>query len=260
MAFSNNMTKLLNKIENRLGMTPLMPYIPEELGKRKWAEIITDDTLLEFSRYFPYKIPYPISRANYDKKTNTYIIDEDFIEGMEILGVADIDFHSFVNDSLYITQDFAHSTADIVSLQNSFNLEDIGLLQMRKDISSLFDNNIFVEYLPPNRFKLSTATNSNYGLNLNKFSINILVKHPDTLLTMTPTIMSLFERLAQSDVAGYLYRTLKYYDGMETVYAPIDLKLDELQEQMSRRDSIIEEIKESYVSASNDTAPIIMTI
>jgi hypothetical protein len=52
MAFSNNMTNLLNKIENRLGVKML--NLPEKLNKNTWAsEVIIPDTLVSFSRYFP---------------------------------------------------------------------------------------------------------------------------------------------------------------------------------------------------------------
>ena len=69
-----------------------------------------------------------------------------------------------------------------------------------------------------------------------------------------------FESLAIADVAGYLYRNLKYFDGIETVYANIDLKLNELEERMSRRDDIVEILKESSVSASNPSVPVMLTI
>ena len=38
MAYANNMTLLLNKIERRLGTKPL--NLPEEIQKDKWADII----------------------------------------------------------------------------------------------------------------------------------------------------------------------------------------------------------------------------
>ena len=46
MALSNDMTKLLNKIERRLG-TKQLP-LPEELNKAKWVEVINDETLETF--------------------------------------------------------------------------------------------------------------------------------------------------------------------------------------------------------------------
>lgn len=261
MAFSNNMTKLLNKIETRLRLKILMPYLPESIQKDKWPEdVIIPDTLLEFSRYFPNQVLYPIKRSH-PQKDGWYIIDEDFIEGLEVLGARDIDWSSFVNDSLYFTQNVGSgSSLDVVAMQSLFSMEDIANIQMRKDIGSLFNNGIYVDFKAPNMFKLTTTTNTKYGLSMQKFNIILLTKHNSNLLTISPTIMGIFERLALSDIAGYLYGELKYFDGLESIYANIDLKLDELQEIASRRDSIIEEMKESYVSASNDAAPLILTV
>ena len=259
MAFSNNMTKLLNKIELRLGLKILMPYLPESLAKDTWVDVIRDDTIVEFSRYFPNKVRYHIDNDT-PKKGDYYLIDEDLLDGVEILGVQDLAWDSFTNDTLFHAQEVGNGFNDIVAMQSCLNMEDIAVLQMRRDIGSLFNNGIYIDFKAPNMFKLMMATNSRLGLNLKKFDVMLLIKHSDTLLTISPTLMGLFERLAISDVAGYLYRNLKYYDGLETIYATIDLKLDELQDYMNRRDSIIDEMRESYVSASNEACPVIMTI
>ena len=44
---ANRMTKVLNKIERRLGLS-MLP-LPDKLSKDKWAEIIEEDTLLWIS-------------------------------------------------------------------------------------------------------------------------------------------------------------------------------------------------------------------
>ena len=59
MATSNNMTKLLNKIEMRLGTDIL--NLPENLTKDKWGKVIDDITLETFSRYFPNRFKINIS-------------------------------------------------------------------------------------------------------------------------------------------------------------------------------------------------------
>ena len=53
---------------------------------------------------------------------------------------------------------------------------------------------------------------------------------------------------------------LRYYDGIDTAYINIDLKLNELQEIANKRESIIEELKNSYVSASNSAIPYIWSV
>lgn len=269
MAFSNNMTKLLNKIENRLGVKILLAsinHLPKEkrdllkLSKSDWAnEVIIPDTLDTFSRYFPNTITYPMGKSS-PNKDGWYIIDEDFIEGVEILGVRDIDWSTFTNDSLYYAQEMGYGMVDYLGMSSGYSVEDVLNVQMGKDFSSLFNNGIFIDFKPPNMFRLTSSTNANISRNLKNYKVTLLIKHADTLLTISSTMFETFESLAIADVAGYLFRNLKYFDGLETVYANIDLKLNELEEKASRRDDIVAELKESSVSASNPTVPIMMTI
>ena len=53
---------------------------------------------------------------------------------------------------------------------------------------------------------------------------------------------------------------LRYYDNLETIYVNIDIKLSELQEEASKRDQIIDDIKNAYVSPANDNIPYIWTV
>jgi hypothetical protein len=70
--------------------------------------------------------------------------------------------------------------------------------------------------------------------------------------------MNTFEALAQADIAGFLYNNLKYFDGLETIYAQIDLKMGDLQNEAQKRDQIIETLQNSYVSYSNQVQPLIV--
>ena len=72
--------------------------------------------------------------------------------------------------------------------------------------------------------------------------------------------MEVFEELALADVATYLYEKLKMYDQMETAFTTSDLKLASLEQKASRRDDIIERLRNNYVSAANSAAPIFLTV
>jgi hypothetical protein len=72
--------------------------------------------------------------------------------------------------------------------------------------------------------------------------------------------METFEALAQADVARMLYMNLRYLDNLETIYLNLDLKLAELDQEGDKREQIIEELKQSWVSAANDNIPYIMTV
>ena len=125
------------------------------------------------------------------------------------------------------------------------------------EITSSEDTGIYIEYHDPNAFEVKGVGDLDF--NFSKFVVNVIVEHKD-LSTISPTKMETFEELAKADVATYLYKNLIHYDGLETVYANIDLKINELEQEANKRDQIIDRLNDSYVSASNDSIPYILTI
>ena len=251
---SNNMTKLLNKIERRLGTRQL--NLPEHLSKDSWVDIIVDDSLSTFSRYFPNIIQYEVV-VNRDKGKDGYcIIDENLFSGdVEILGVRDICWEQFSNN-------YSHnSNYGIYDYYNNYyGIEDIALIQARADIISLFDTGIYVDYKYPNKIRLTNSTGANLMNTFPTFKVDLLIKHSANLNTISPTKMEVFENLCIADIASFLYEELKYYDGMDTVYSNIDLKLSDLENKATKREEIISKLEESYVSSSNDNQPIRFTV
>ena len=53
---------------------------------------------------------------------------------------------------------------------------------------------------------------------------------------------------------------LKYYDGLETVYANIDMKLADLENKASKRDEIVQKLDDAHVSAANANQPLMFTV
>lgn len=86
MAPNNKMSKLLDKIERRLGTKML--NLPDELSKDSWAnEVIANETLDTFSRFFPNELKVILDKSMRVGK-GWYIIDSVVPDGVEILGVA----------------------------------------------------------------------------------------------------------------------------------------------------------------------------
>ena len=254
MPMANSMTLLLNKIERRLGTQQL--YLPDYMSKNVWAkEVICNDTLDTFSRYLPNKMPYVLGPEN--KKNDYYLIDESICNNVQILGVGDIDWHAWS----------AHYPGLLYGGVNSYDMMTSGVdfetftdIQMMADHVSAFSNGIYLEFVPPNKIKLNIIISSSFLTNYQTIPINLFVKHADNLKTIPPTQMELFERLAISDVATFLYEQLKMYDNLETTYSNIDLKLSSLEEKSRDRQQIIEYLESNYVSAANRNQPILLTI
>ena len=255
--YQNNISKLIDKIEWRLGLIPLTKHLPDEFGKDAWATVIKEDSLLTYSRYVPRKFSFKITPQTAPKKGGWYYIDEDYVGSQSILGVGDIDWTKFGNRSIGLAQTFGYGTID-AGLAANFTLDDIMGMKNRADYASMFSNQIIPEFEAPNKIRLVAA--GNYDVDIGEFNIILYLKHLDSLTSIPPTAMEKFEQLAQADVAGFLVNNLKYWDGFETVFSTIDLKMSNLESEYGKRDSIIDYLESNYVSANNKAIPLIMTV
>lgn len=264
MALSNDMTLLLDKIERRLGLIPLSQHLPKGLQKSDWSNIIMQDTMVEFSRFFPNRLKMVINdttcNKQYDKTTNTmwYYIKDEILQNCKLLGIKDIDW----TDTSSANSSLTNGSIGNYYYPNTMpcpaaTYESVLALQMAADFASLYNRGIVIDFEYPNRFCLKGLGNTNYDLE--QFVVVLLVEHK-SLSTISPTMMGIFERLAMSDVANYLYMNLRYYDNFETAYVNIDLKLSELQDIAGRRDNIIEELDNAHVSTANPEIPYVWTV
>ena len=122
----------------------------------------------------------------------------------------------------------------------------------------MFSNQIIPEFDPPNRIRL--VATGNYDVSIGEFNIILYLKHLDSLTSIPATAMEKFEQLAQADVANFLVNNLKYWDGLETVFSTIDLKMSNLENEAGKRENVIEYLESNYVNAANKAVPLIMTI
>lgn len=254
MPMANSMTKLLNKIERRLGTQQL--NLPDYLSKDVWAkDVICNETLDTFSRFFPNKIPYVLGPEN--KKNDYYLIDESICNNVQILGAGDIDWHAWSSHYPGLLYGGVNSYDMMTS---GVDFETIVDVQMMADHVSAFSNGIYVEFIPPNKIKLNIIIASSFLTNFQRIPIHLFIKHADNLKTIPPTQMETFERLATADVATFLYEQLKMYDNLETTYSNIDLKLASLEEKARDRQQIVDYLEQNYVSAANRNQPVMLTV
>lgn len=257
----NKMNLLLNKIERRLGTKPLM--LPDDISKDKWVdETIIPDTLLTFSRYIPHMVRVKIDTKDpkNNKKDGYYVINTDMLGGAEILGVRDVAWDVYGQEDGGLAQQSGIGYYDYLSAYNTYSMDDVALLQMRADLTSVFNNSIFVDFKYPNMVRLQSVTHGDITGGLGEIPIDLFVTHPANLSTIPPTQMELFENLATSDVANFLVAYLQHYDGLETVFANVDLKLSYIENWAGRREDFIGQLKEGYVNPANDNQPIMYCV
>lgn len=253
----NKMNQLLSKIERRLGTKPLM--LPEDISKDKWPdEVIIPDTITTFSRFFPHMVRIRIDASPENKKDGYYIIDTDLLGGAEILGVKDIAWDEYGNNAL--AQQSGIGMYDYLGAYNNYSMDDVMLLQARANMTSVFNNSIFVDFKEPNMIRLSSVTNGDITGGLAQMPIDVFVNHPANLSTIPPTQMETFEKLAIADVASFLVAYLQHYDGLETVFANVDMKLSSLERFADRRDDIVQLLDDAHVNPANKNQPIMYCV
>ena len=253
--YQNNISKLIDKIERRLGLIALTNHLPDNLGKNMWGTIIKEDSLLTYSRYLPRKFSFNVTDESAPYKDGWYYINEDLVGESSILGVGDIDWGRYNSNSAGMAYGFGAIDS---GMSANFTVNDIQSMKNKLDFSSLFCNQVIPEFAPPNRIRMVAAGNQN--VRLRNFYITLYLKHLDSLVSIPPTAMEKFEQLCQADIAAFLSANLKYWDGLETVFATIDLKLSYLENEASKRDGIIDYLESNYVSSGNKSIPMIMTV
>ena len=252
----NKMTNLINKIERRLGTNII--NLPEQLAKEQWVNIIEQDTIPTFSRYLPNAIKVLVNTRKTDEEGYSWV-DTDLPDSIKILGIRDIDWHAFGMINGGARTPAGYGIYDMFSSQ--YGLEEIGLLQMNADITSFYNTTIYPEFKYPNKVRFQTAAGTAaINFQYDSVPLTLLVEHSLDLSTIAPTKMEIFENLATADVASFLYENLKYFDNLETVFANIDIKIDSLKDRADKREEIVNELKDGYVSAANSNQPIMYTV
>ena len=261
-ANANDMTNLINKIERRLGLLMITPHLPEQLNKEAWADVIKTDTLPQFSQFFPMRMRYLCNKDTTIQKDGWYYLKDEIIGNNKVLGVQDLDWQTMGSDNLSMASLANYGYPEIYGygyygMSSLYADQTIGAA-LNASMTSIFTNGntIYVETEEGNPMKFRLAGISGHKLNLKSFVIWVEMEHKD-LITISPTKRTSFEALAQADVANFLAENLKYVDGLETIYAQIDLKLDRLREEANKRDGIIDELKNAYVSYANFSQPLI---
>lgn len=253
----NKVDKLISKIERRLGTRPLL--LPDHLKKDKWLEsTIVPDSIETFSRYFPHMVRIQIKCSEDNMKDGYYLIDTDLLGGVELIGIKDIAWDVYGNSAL--AQQSGIGMYDYLSAYSNYSMDDGMALQARADLTSFFNNSIFVDFKEPNKVKLTTVTGQWISTGLDYIPLDCYVYHPSNLSTIPQTQMEIFEKLATSDVANFLYTELQYFDNLETVFANVDYKIDRLLRFAEERDEIVRYLDENHVNPANKNQPIMYCI
>ena len=143
---ANEMTKLLNKIERRIGTKALV--LPDEISKDTWAkEVIADDTIPTYSRYFPHKITVYLDRDKTPMdREGYYLLNPRMVDGAKIIGIKDIKFSAFRDTGATAIPGMVSGGLgfyDFATTVSEYTYDDIALLQGSANLNSVFNGILF---------------------------------------------------------------------------------------------------------------------
>ena len=162
----------------------LTPHLPKQLNKEAWADVILTDTIVTFSKYFYHKIRFVVNDetcfSRVENGVKVYYIKDEYLQGLVLLGVMDIDWTDFSADNLSVSQTagYGYYTPEYVGCI-SCSFETLMGYQMAADMTSLYNRGIFIEFQDPNKLILTNAINTT--VDLKSFVVDLLVQHPNLL-------------------------------------------------------------------------------
>jgi hypothetical protein len=95
---------------------------------------------------------------------------------------------------------------------------------------------------------------------LNMIPLDVYVKHPINLSTISPTMFHLFRELVYCDIAELILSYMEGFDNVENPLTTSKLNLDGVREWAQKKDAVLEEISRNLISASNKDEPMIICV
>lgn len=218
-----------------VSQTSLMRYIKRHLGAshrplpiddEEIIEIINDESLVTYSKYFPYL--YDITVTPNDAvpgTTGRYFID---VDGLEVLGI----FNTYRTSGNPFLEGFP---GQYVNPTDGIQNQLINNLASYTQVPTTF------EFLPPNVMEIFPK----YIYNEN-IMVTVKCVHPSHLATIPLSMRDEFYKLCLYDVKIALWHILKQYSGLNTAVGSIDLKIEDYEAAEAERKDLLERWDEHY--------------
>jgi hypothetical protein len=211
-----NTTYVLRHLERKLGFK----FNELEIDSEEIMDTLREETLVTFSKFFPYQVNSEISDATkLETASNEYYINTDF----QILNVARV----YDNTTMYAGGGLLPYTG---------NMMDPMSRQFTADAMSMNKNPLVYEFFHPNILKISPAL---YVMRETKILLNCV--HPDHFATIPTNLQSEFLKLALYDIKETLFQIRRRFANLQTAYGNIELFIDDLQEATQLKTDMLAE-------------------
>lgn len=227
-----NSTEVIRHIEKNLGfkLTDL------ELSHDEILQNIRSESLITFSKYFPYQERIRIDSKNdlaegynniFYLNTENEIININRIVSSSLLGA----------NAVY---DMLHPYA-----QNMLHGDPI-TRQLNMDLVSAVKNPITWSFIPPNKIEIAP---SSYVTD--NFIIVVNVVHPEHFGTIPTNLREIFLKLCLYDTQIALYNIRNRFSNLQTSFGNIELFIDDLRDAKDKKDELIEKMVNSSIRNPN---------
>lgn len=234
-----DINRMIRRIKRDIGLYGIA--LPIENLDQLILDIIEDTSIPVFSIYCPREevvtldINNMIHDRNYGRgeSCDLYILPDWLYSGnRNILYVKRIEYADDIMSRNY----YPTGRGSIFN-----NLEDVMLANANKPIVDLSVAKITFRYEHPRKVYIYDS------LIASKLRLTLACEHDVSCQSIPPTAAESFFKLAELDIKAGLYNTVKHYDGIETSYGRIELKIDDWQNARQERDDMIKDWDESYL-------------
>lgn len=233
-----NKNILIRRIKRDIGIYGIA--LPIENVDQYIMEILEDTTVPVFSNYCPTVETVQIDIHDLEKQPriasacDLYVIPDSLLVGRELLYVLDVKYdESYLRESYHPTYFGGDEGLGL--------LGDMMIGNVSKNITDTIINSITFKYEFPRKLYIFDSLMSS------KIMLELGFQHDKNLQSISPTQAESFFKLALLDVKAGLYNTIKHYDGLETAYGRIELKIDDWQSAPSDRKDLLAEWDETYL-------------
>jgi len=217
-----NTTKVIRYIEMHLGYR----FSQLEITHEEILDLIDMETLITFSKYFPYQgepINIDCNKDKVEGHNNIYYIDSE----TEILNVNKMIPNAILGPYTLVT--------DLgINLNPSIYSNPIAA-QLDMDLYSTTKNPVTFRFIHPNKIEVTPMT-----ANFNNFTITVNRVHPNHFGTIPNLLRTEFLTLALYDVQIMLYKIRSRFQNIQTTFGEMNLMLDDLSNASSARQELIE--------------------
>lgn len=236
-----NMNSVLDYIKARLGAS----HRKIEFSDEGLIRCITEQTLPEFSIYFPYFCQYRLDTSDDNKvygSDTTFFVPET-INDFQVMGV-----QWAINSTLVGSNNLMTTEANQITMLGTCPMAALSALvgaRLAQTLSTStgFTNESFT-FLPPNMIRL----NANVG---SYPTLVLRTTHRRDLTTIPFGASSLFKELALCDVCLDIIGIRNYFQNIQTLFAQIQLNVDELKNIAEKRVDLIERFRKEQLKSAN---------